>query len=150
DYQFTPTDQGRHQFPGVVLKTAGQQSLTATDTAHSAVQGKRANLTVKPAAASVLVVSGYPSPTPHGVAQTFTVTVQDAYGNTATGYRGTVHFSSSDSLAALPADYTFTGTDAGIHSFTATFNTVGTQSLTALDTTTATLTGTQTGIQVTA
>jgi len=27
---------------------------------------------------------------------------QDAYGNTATGYTGTVHFTSSDAKAALP------------------------------------------------
>jgi hypothetical protein len=44
-----------------------------------------------------------------GVTQTFTATVHDAYGNLASGYRGTLNFSSSDTLAPPPADYTFTG-----------------------------------------
>ena len=44
--------------------------------------------------------------------------VKDAFGNTATGYTGTVHFTSTDGQAVLPADYTFTAGDAGIHTFT--------------------------------
>ena len=38
-----------------------------------------------------------------------TVTAVDAYGNVATGYTGTVHFTSSDGQAVLPANYTFIG-----------------------------------------
>ena len=45
---------------------------------------------------------------------TFTVTAQDAYGNIATGYRGTVQFSSSDPAASLPANYTFVSGDQGV------------------------------------
>ena len=37
-----------------------------------------------------------------GVAGSFTVTAEDAYGNRATGYTGTVRFTSSDGQAALP------------------------------------------------
>ena len=37
-----------------------------------------------------------------------TVTAYDAYGNVATGYTGTVAFTSSDPQACFPADYTFT------------------------------------------
>jgi hypothetical protein len=49
-----------------------------------------------------------------------TVTAQDAFGNTATSYTGTVHFVSSDPRGAiLPADYTFTAADAGVHTFAA-------------------------------
>src|SRR5439155_851227 len=48
-----------------------------------------------------------------------TVTMKDAFGNLATGYRGTTHFTSSDLVAQtagkLPADYTFAGADAGSH-----------------------------------
>jgi hypothetical protein len=65
---------------------------------------------------------------------TLTLTAQDSFGNVATGYRGTVHFSSSDPRAILPADYTFTAADAGLHTFSPTFKTAGTQSLTATDT----------------
>jgi hypothetical protein len=50
------------------------------------------------------------------------------------GYLGTLHFTSSDGLAVLPADYTFTAADAGIHSFQVTFNTLGSQTITMTDT----------------
>src|SRR5205814_7682154 len=36
-----------------------------------------------------------------------TVTVRDAYGNINSGYQGTIHFTSSDSQATLPSDYSF-------------------------------------------
>ena len=68
-----------------------------------------------------------------------TVTLKDTYGNTATGYRGTVHFTSTDDQAALPANYTFIAGDAGTHSFSVTFKTTGSQSVTVADTTTNSL-----------
>src|SRR5207247_39139 len=71
----------------------------------------------------------------------------DAYGNLATGYRGTVRVTSSDAQAVLPADYTFTAADAGRHTFTTTLKTAGSQSLTATDTA-AGFSATQTGLQV--
>ena len=43
-----------------------------------------------------------------GSAFTFTVTAEDPYNNTATGYAGTVHFTSSDAAAVLPANATLT------------------------------------------
>jgi len=76
------------------------------------------------------------------------VTAHDVLNNIATGYRGTVHFTSSDGSAVLPADYTFTATDSGVHIFSATLNTVGSQTITATDTVTATITGTSTAIAV--
>jgi Bacterial Ig domain len=62
-----------------------------------------------------------------------TLTVKDQAGNVATGYRGTVHFSSSDLSASLPADFTFSAADAGVHTFEVALQTVGTQSVTATD-----------------
>jgi FKBP-type peptidyl-prolyl cis-trans isomerase 2 len=129
------------------LKTAGSQSLTATDTITASLTGTEAGIAVTPAAAASLVLTGYPSPTTAGAAHTFTVTAKDAYGNVATGYSGTVHFTSSDAQAALPANATLTN---GTGSFTATLKTAGSQSLTATDTAAASLTSTQTGISVTA
>ena len=70
------------------------------------------------AAAASFAVTGFPSPTTAGVAQAFTVTALDAYGNIATDYTGTVTFTSSDGQAALPANYAFTsaiGGDIGTH-----------------------------------
>src|SRR5262249_33339570 len=68
-----------------------------------------------------------------GVSQTFTVTARDAYGNVATGYQGAIAFSSSDTQAALPAAYTFTAADAGVHTFSMTFKSSGGQSITVQD-----------------
>jgi hypothetical protein len=63
------------------------------------------------------------------------VTALDADGHVATGYTGTVHFTSSDAYPGLlPPDYTFTASDNGSHDFAAVFFTAGTQTLTAQDT----------------
>ncbi len=149
DYTFTMADQGVHTF-SAVLKTAGTQSLTATDLTTSSVSGTQAGITVNPAAASRFSVAGFPSPITAGVAGSFTVTASDPYGNRASGYTGTVHFSSSDAKAALPGNYTFTAADAGLHTFNATLKTAGTQSLTAADTVSAAISGAQGGILVNA
>jgi hypothetical protein len=114
------------------LTTAGSQSLTATDTANPGLAGSESGLAVSPAAAAVLALSG-PGTATAGAAYTFTVTAYDAYGNVATGYAGTVQFASSDATAGLPADYTFSAGDAGTATFTAVFNTVDNQTLTASD-----------------
>ena len=95
-----------------------------------------------------MIVSGFTSPTTAGVAHNVTVTAQDAFGNVATGYTGTVHLTSSDASAVLPANYTFTGADNGVHNLSVTLKTAGTQSITATDTVTGTITGTQSGITV--
>jgi hypothetical protein len=49
-------------------------------------------------------------------------------------YTGIVHFTSSDSAAVLPADYTFTLADSGFHHFVTTLNTSGAQTVTVTDT----------------
>lgn len=54
-------------------------------------------------------------------------------GAPATTYTGTVSFTSSDTVAYLPASYAFTSADGGGHDFLATFNSTGAQSLTATD-----------------
>jgi predicted outer membrane repeat protein len=146
DYLFVAADNGVHTF-SATLKTAGSQSISATDAAAS-VTGTESSILVNPAAASVLVVAGFPSPTQVNVAGSFTVTARDAFGNTATAYQGTITFTSSDSQAVLPANYTFVAADNGAHTFSATFKTAGTQSLTATDLATASITGTQASITV--
>ncbi len=157
DYTFTTgtgDDDGVHTF-SATFKTAGTQSITTTDTVTGSITGTQSGIVVNPAAASTLVISAYPSPTTSGAAQNFTVTAYDPYGNIATGYAGTIHFTSSDSKSTagngLPSDYTFTtgtGDDDGVHTFSATFKTAGTQSITTTDTVTGSITGTQSGIVV--
>ena len=125
------------------------QAIYSGDTSFISSSGTLIQ-TINPGSPSVLIVSGFPSLSMAGAPGTFTVTVQDAYGNTVTGYGGTIHMSSSDNLASLPADYTFTATDNGVHTFAAVLATAGNQSLTATDTQDASITGTQFGIAVTA
>jgi hypothetical protein len=146
-YTFTPADAGVHTF-STTLKTAGTQSVTATDTTTVGMAGTDGNITVEPAAASKMTASGFPSATTAGVAGNLTVTVEDQYGNIASGYTGTVQFKSTDSQAVLPGSYTFTSGDAGVHTFSATLKTTGTQSITVADTTTAGISGTEGGITV--
>jgi uncharacterized delta-60 repeat protein len=133
----------------VTLKTAGNQSLTATDTNNATITGTQSGIAVGAATAATFTVSGYPAATA-GTAHTFTVTARDAFGNVATGYTGTVHITSSDGQAGFPVNYQFTGTDAGVHTFSATLKTAGAQSITATDTVTAGITGTQSGIVISA
>jgi hypothetical protein len=145
DYTFTKADKGQHTF-SVTFKTAGTRSITVQDKATGI--GGIQPIVVQPAAAVSFVIAAFPSPTTAGTSGSFTVTAFDAFGNRATGYAGTVHFTSSDTQAVLPGNYTFTAADRGKHTFHATLKTAGTQSLTATDTTTATLTGSQSPIQV--
>jgi hypothetical protein len=147
DYTFTVADKGGHTFTdGVTLVTAGSQTVTATDVVTGSITGT-ATVNVTAAAASRLSVTGFPSPVNAGTAGTFTVTALDPYGNTATGYAGTVRFSSSDTSATLPGNSTLT---SGVGTFTATLRAAGTQSLTATDTAKESIRGTQSGIQVVA
>jgi autotransporter-associated beta strand protein len=150
NYTFQPSDNGVHTFTNAVtLRTAGTHSITATDTVASYISGAETDISVVPGAAASLTVTGAPSLLWAGEAVSETVTVKDAYNNLATNYTGTIHFTSTDGAAVLPADYTFTGGDSGTHTFTngVTFNTDGTQSITATDTGSS-VAGTQSGIVI--
>ncbi|HEY2154571.1 MAG TPA: fibronectin type III domain-containing protein, partial [Isosphaeraceae bacterium] len=144
-YTFTPADKGSHTF-GVTLKTAGSQTVTASDAAISST-ATTPSIAVSPAAAGQFLLSGLSSTATAGASQSFTVTAKDPYGNVATGYTGTVNVTSSDATIS-PIAYTFTAADAGKHAFGLTFKTAGTQSVTAADTTTTKFSATQSGITV--
>jgi hypothetical protein len=79
-----------------------------------------------------------------GSAFTVTVTALDANNNTFTGYTGTVHFTSSDASAGLPADYPFNSGDHGTHSFSVTLTSAGSQTVTATDRSNSSITGSAT------
>jgi autotransporter-associated beta strand protein len=145
DYTFTGADQGTHTFQ-VIFKTPGAQSLTITDKGNGSL---KATGTVSVAAvAQVVVLGGLSQSVTVGAQQTVTVTLTDNFGNVATSYNGTLHFSSSDSQAGLPADYTFTAADQGKHTFAVTLNTAGTQSLSVTDASQSNLTAVFSGIDV--
>ena len=68
-----------------------------------------------------------------GTAQNLTVTALAPGGNPAGTYAGSVHFTSSDANAQLPSDYTFTSADAGVHTFSLTLETAGSQTVAVVD-----------------
>ena len=119
----------------VIHVTSG--SLTPTDSGL---------ITVTPR----LSVSGYPSAATAGTEGSVTVTALDGSDAIVTGYRGTVHFSSTDTQADLPDNYTFVGSDNGTKSFNITLKSAGSQSITVTDTSAASITGTQSNITISA
>jgi uncharacterized protein (TIGR03437 family) len=126
------------------LKTAGTQTLTATDTVSAAINGTSAAITVNGAAATHFTVSA-PASATAGTAFSFTVTALDQFNNTSNLYGGTVHFTSTDAQAVLPANSTLTN---GVAALSATLKTAGTQTITATDTVTGAITGTSGAITV--
>jgi len=91
---------------------SGNTALTTVPTAHLAI-----TLPTTP------VTAGTPF--------TFTVKALDAMGAVVPTYAGTVHITTSDTAAKLPADATLV---QGVGTFTVTFNTTGNQTITASDT----------------
>jgi hypothetical protein len=79
-----------------------------------------------------------PASVPSGTAFDLTITAADPYGTIDMNYQGTVTFSTSDADpgSVLPADYTFTGDDRGVHTFSGgvTLSTPGDQTITVTDT----------------
>ncbi|MGH7637677.1 MAG: hypothetical protein ACREOK_08490, partial [Gemmatimonadaceae bacterium] len=142
NYAFVAADAGTHTFSAsVIFRTAGSVTVTTTDQAASTITGAQA-VTVTSAAATTLALSGIPTAATAGVAYDLTVTLRDEFGNTATGYAGTVQFTSSDPAASVPPAYTFLSSDAGSRTFAAgvIFKTAATQSFQATDAATPSLT----------
>ncbi len=128
------------------LKTAGNQTITATDTVRSSITGASGGVAVSAGAASHLTVSA-PAAATAGTAFNFTVTARDQFNNTATGYSGTIHFTSTDSSGILPATSALTN---GVGTFAATLKTPGSHTITATDTVTPSITGASATIAVSA
>jgi hypothetical protein len=129
-FTFGAADAGQHAF-AVTLKTAGAQTVTATD-ATRPLSGT-GQFSIAPAAASACAVGGLPASAAAGAQLGLRVTVQDAFANVATGYTGTMALSSSDPAAQLSAPATFTSTDAGSRVFSAQLRTAGARSVSATD-----------------
>jgi hypothetical protein len=116
DYTFTSADAGLHTFTGgVTLTTASPQTITVADAGTGSLTGS-STVSVTPAAADHILLTG-PTSASAGTPFDLVVTLQDAHGNTVTGYSGTVTFATDDPNGTVPADYTFTAADAGSHTF---------------------------------
>ncbi|MEG9438136.1 Ig-like domain repeat protein [Edaphobacter sp. HDX4] len=80
------------------------------------------------------LVTGAPVNSDAGTPFNVTVTAADSSNEAFTSYTGTVHLKSSDAVAGLPEDYTFTTADNGVHTFPVTLKTAGSQIITVYDT----------------
>ena len=124
-----------------------QESTISTPTGVYTIQNQFSN-----AAGNCVSVSLHPnfkitSPATAlpGAPFSFTLTALNPAGGLGThiSFAGTVHFSSTDGTAILPADYTFVPTDQGVHAFNATLNNFS-SSITATDTVNGAITATGT------
>jgi hypothetical protein len=137
-YTFTTDDRGSHVFR-ITLATAGRQTVTVTDRANGLSGTTTIAVEALPVATQFRIVA--PRHARAGVPIPVTVIAVDARGRPVPTYTGTVHFSSTDSPATLPADYTFERRDFGFHVFRVTLATAGEQTVTATDTANPALTG---------
>jgi hypothetical protein len=151
DFSFLPANQGLRVFAdGAVLRTPGSQTITATDAAGILATGTL-TLTVTPSvdrlvlSNSPCLISACPSaapPAPTSVASGSPFSLYAAVFKVIDGnivgpdgnYRGTVDFTSTDSLASLPASLTFGATDGGTRAFNGVvLRTPGSQTITGTD-----------------
>jgi len=108
DYTFIPGsggDNGQKAF-SVTLKTAGIQTITATDTATATITGTSGSIAVSPASASTIVVAALlPSVLPGGTS-IITATVKDAYNNPIPSISVTFSITSGGGNMAPPSSLT--------------------------------------------
>jgi hypothetical protein len=144
----TPTRNGlvaNDDQPASVLSAIRAQTLNAgqiyylvlstykietSGTVNFSIDGPGA-ATLSPAAS--LDVGGLASPSNACAVQNVTVTARTPAGTVATGFRGKIHFASSDPTATLPVDYTFVAADNGVKAFPVTLRRVGDQTVTVTD-----------------
>lgn len=81
-----------------------------------------------------MMLTGLGAPATTSAPQTVHLAVLNKDGSPATGYTGTVTFTSTDAVAYLPPQYAFSAADAGGHDFLTTLNTSGMQTVTSTDT----------------
>jgi hypothetical protein len=129
------------------LKTSGAQTITATDTVTASIVGT-ANLTNVSAGIATHFTVTTPANATARASVSVVVMALDAYNNFLNNYTGTIHFTSTDSKAILPADATLPPNGTG--NFSATFETVGNETITATDKAKSSLTGSSSSIGVAA
>jgi hypothetical protein len=149
DYQFQASDNGVHSFTnGVVLRTAGTDPITVTDTNNSNITGST-NVNVSFGPANHFQLFALVASTTPGELFGVDAVALDQYGNTVTSYAGTVHFTSSDGSTTLPPNYTFTGSENGSHFWdnSSSLRAIGNQTVSITDVSNSSVTG-QTSVTV--
>ena len=138
DYTFTLADAGVHTFV-MNLNTLGTQTITVSDTRFPEYQGSTSEPVFVPTAVKFQVAG--PATATAGSPVSLLVTAMDSINNVMNGYSGTIHFSSTDPAAVLPANSKLTN---GLGTFSVTFNSLGAQSISATDVTNKAISGSST------
>ncbi|MBX9653019.1 S53 family peptidase [bacterium] len=121
-YSFAASD-----FNDITSGTSNGSTTISAGVGYDLVTGRgspKANLVVRdlvgqsttPQSSVHFAVTGISSTTA-GSPFSITVTALDVNNNVITGYTGKVHLTTDDTKGILPADYTFTAADKGIHRF---------------------------------
>jgi len=127
------------------LTLSGSYTYTATS---SGLTNASASETVSPGTATHLGITPASTSTYTGVSDNMTVNALDQYGNVATTDTDTITLSSTDTAATLPSSFALA---SGTATKAVTFNTAGSQTVTATDTTNGSVTsGVSSFITVTA
>jgi hypothetical protein len=154
DRAFVPDNASVYSFT-MILNSAGTQTVQVRDVAKAALAanvsisvqaatpGEHLSISIQPTAGAV---SGTDAA---GALASFTVTALTAAGAVDPNYRGTIHFTSTDTVDPahiLPGNYTFTANDKGKHTFTnaLAFCQAGPRTLAATDTANGTIFGSTT------
>jgi hypothetical protein len=117
DYEFVKADGGSHTFTDVVFRQQGIQTLKVSDIAKPAITGQGETQVGNGNATAQTLSVDLPNGAKYREPATIVVIAIDNLGRQDSGYRGSVHFTSTDNIATLPADYQFTPADAGRHEF---------------------------------
>jgi hypothetical protein len=123
----------------LTFRTAGAQTLTVADPVNANFTGTGSTTVgARGTGAAASYQIALAPAVAAGSGTSVTVTALDAQCNVAGNYAGTARFSSSDASAVVPPNTPFV---TGVASLTATFQTPGSQSLTAIDTVSSAITG---------
>ena len=78
-------------------------------------------------------VTGAPVNSEAGTPFNVTITAADSSNQPFASYSGVVHFTTTDAIAGLPADYAFVPGENGVHTFSVTLKTAGSQTIKVVD-----------------
>lgn len=129
---FSAADGGQKIVPGLIFRTAGPQSITATATTPVANSGTSFSQ-VRPGAGAVYSLSGLPGTVTAGQTVPVTLTVRDEFGNIATGYAGSVSVTTNDPEAQFTTFFTFQPQNQGVRTLNIEFRTAGSRTITFTD-----------------
>ena len=135
----------------IAVNVSAAAAGSLTDSAQAASSnggtGNAAIATIQFVSSATHLIVTAPASAVAGTPVSFTVAVVDSSSRPVTSYTGTLHFTSSDSQASLPANTVLSN---GTGTFNATLKTAGSQTITAVDTANSQFGGSSAAIAVTA